>query len=152
MEIFKLTLDDFNNYLSVIRSFVLESYRVNFDLDIEKIKKISEKKVIELEEYLKEDKAILFGAKEGERLVGLLWCFVIQTESEKKIHINQLIVDQKYRGMGIATQLLKFIEQYAFKVNILKLELNVTVDNIIAKELYLKNGYKPERVLLSKVL
>ena len=57
-----------------------------------------------------------------------------------RIEIDYIIVDSEYRGLGIATNLLKYLEN-KYK-NIDNITLEVRESNKPAIKFYLKNGFK----------
>lgn len=48
----------------------------------------------------------------------------------------------KYHGMGIGNKIMKYLVQKAKDIDIKKINLTVDIDNIIAKKLYEKMGFK----------
>jgi ribosomal protein S18 acetylase RimI-like enzyme len=61
--------------------------------------------------------------------------------SPNKLYIADLAVREDSRRMGIATTLLKHIEDFAFKHGFDELYLHVEAFNEAARRLYLKNGF-----------
>jgi RimJ/RimL family protein N-acetyltransferase len=59
----------------------------------------------------------------------------------RKLYVADLAVREDARRLGIATQLLDAIESYATQNNYEEIYLHVEVDNMIARAMYLKNGY-----------
>lgn len=57
-----------------------------------------------------------------------------------RIEIDYIIVDTKYRNLGIATKLLKYLE--IKHKNIYNITLEVRESNLTAINFYLKNGFK----------
>ena len=57
-----------------------------------------------------------------------------------RIEIDYIIVDNNYRNLGIASNLLKYMEQKHTNINNITLE--VRESNQEAINLYLKNGFK----------
>ena len=57
-----------------------------------------------------------------------------------RIEIDYIIVDNKYRNLGIATNLLKYLENK--HKNIYNITLEVRESNLNAINFYLKNGFK----------
>lgn len=61
----------------------------------------------------------------------------------KSVRINEIFVREKYRHQGIGTKLLKMVENVAVNDSYLdNLELSVNNNNEIAKNFYLKYGFK----------
>lgn len=59
------------------------------------------------------------------------------------IYISDLVVLQRFRGRGIATILMKQVEQVAKEKNIKRINIGVMAENQPALQLYLKQGYSP---------
>lgn len=57
-------------------------------------------------------------------------------------HITNLAVDKKYRGRGIAAELLNKVLDLAGKLNVKSIFLEVRESNVAAKKLYSKFGFK----------
>lgn len=57
-------------------------------------------------------------------------------------HITDLAVDKKYRGRGIASELLNKVLDLAGELNVKSLFLEVRESNAAAKKLYSKFGFK----------
>src|SRR5271165_2372350 len=71
-------------------------------------------------------------------LVGL----AIVTDREGGHHLWTLAVSERYRSLGYAKRLLDEIHK-----DFPEITLNTQIDNVAAQVLYLKNGYRIERVL-----
>lgn len=61
--------------------------------------------------------------------------------SKRKLYVTDLAVRNDMRRIGIATLLLKAVEQYAINEKYDEIYLHVDVDNETAKNLYLRNNY-----------
>jgi ribosomal protein S18 acetylase RimI-like enzyme len=75
-----------------------------------------------------------------ELSVRSLWAF-----SLNKAYISNLAVSPSQRNKGIAGSLLTKCEQIAFEWGFEEIFLHVLDDNLSAKKLYLKKGYKLEQ-------
>ena len=81
-----------------------------------------------------------------ENIVGFL---SIQRGEYRRIrHTGYLVVGirEKYRGMGIGSELFSKIDTWAMENNITRIELTVIYSNTIAKHLYEKNGFIVEGI------
>lgn len=72
-------------------------------------------------------------------------CEIYQEEPimHHSIVIKHLVVSQEYRKQKIATRLMQFIKEYAYKREIHYLYLWTTPDNRIAIDFYTKQGFYP---------
>jgi len=65
--------------------------------------------------------------------------------------VDELFVSGSYRGRGIGTQALEFVERAARELGIKALHLEVAHSNIRAQEVYRKFGYRDhDRYLITK--
>ncbi|MGI6112859.1 MAG: GNAT family N-acetyltransferase [Mahellales bacterium] len=71
---------------------------------------------------------------------------VIDKEAgENEFYVDSLCVFPDYRGRGVGTQLLKWLEDMAFNKGFTKISLNVECGNLKALELYRFIGYRIEK-------
>ncbi|MBY0098401.1 GNAT family N-acetyltransferase [Mesobacillus maritimus] len=66
---------------------------------------------------------------------------------EQDFYIDTLCVDDRFRGHGIGTMLLKEAEEIAQQKGDYRISLNVAHDNPIARKLYEGIGYMKEKVI-----
>lgn len=142
--------DDFLNNKDSLNKLLSLSYESNFNITKYLCDIIVDSKIKELELYLKNQKAILIGVLHNNTLVGFVWCHVHDYFGEKRIHVNQIIVEEDYRGKGIAKELLKQVEIYASQLNIKTIDLFVTERNNTAVDMYENLGFVTERRYLKK--
>lgn len=135
-----------------IKELLLESYSINFNLSLTNLDKIVKDKMNDLKLYLENNNAFLFGKYITNKLVGFVWCFEYEYLYEKRMHINQIVVNSDYRGKGISKELLKTVEDFTRGNNIDVIDLYVSNSNKIAENLYEKNGFKINRKYLTKEL
>ncbi|HHZ69483.1 MAG TPA: GNAT family N-acetyltransferase [Methylococcaceae bacterium] len=78
-----------------------------------------------------------------ETPVGLITCFEGFSTFQCKplLNIHDLVVHPDFRGQGLATQLLKRVEQLAIVRGCCKLTLEVLLGNETAHSVYLKAGF-----------
>lgn len=62
-------------------------------------------------------------------------------------YVDTICVDERFRGYGIGTILLKEAEKKAFQKGYSKISLNVAYDNPIAKKLYKRLGYQDVKAI-----
>lgn len=97
--------------------------------------------------YIKNNEGSVLIATKKESFIGYLWYFI---KNNNSIHINQIIISNEFRGMKIGTRLINTLYEEAKKLDILKVELNVTVSNEKALNFYKKEHFKLKRVLLER--
>ncbi len=89
-------------------------------------------------EALGENGKYLFVDEERNELAGYILFEPVLDEG----HITNLAVDKKYRGRGIAAELLNKVLDLAGKLNVKLIFLEVRESNVAAKKLYSKFGFK----------
>lgn len=141
-------INEIINYSSDIKELISYSFKENFK-DKEIPNEYIEDKTKELEQYLKEGKALLFCCFDNEILCGMAWCHDID-RFEKRIHIANIAVKPEYRNKGYGSLLIKEIEKYAYENNYSGIDLMVTVSNENSVNFYKKNGFIEERFLMKK--
>ncbi len=152
MKIINLKKNDFVNNIQEIKKLLMISYNSNFDVSDTLKENIVDLKIKELEEYIELNKAIVYVAYIDNSIVGFTWIYVRDYFEEKRIHINHIIVDEMYRGKGIAKKLLIQVEKYAKYSRIKVIDLFVSEENLTALNLYEKMEYVTERRLLKKTI
>lgn len=72
--------------------------------------------------------------------------------SRKKLYVADLAIREDYRRFGVASKLLRRIEEYAELAGYHEIYLHVDLDNKVGQKLYLKNGYSEfPRILSAKL-
>lgn len=61
--------------------------------------------------------------------------------AKRKLYLVDLCIKENVRNMGIASSLLRTIEEYALAKEFREVYMHVETDNIVARNLYDKNGY-----------
>ena len=61
--------------------------------------------------------------------------------ASRKIYVADLCIRQDARRIGVASSLLRYVEQFAIQNQYEEIYLHVEYDNLIARSLYIKNGY-----------
>ncbi|SCZ81392.1 Ribosomal protein S18 acetylase RimI [Acidaminobacter hydrogenoformans DSM 2784] len=150
MEIKTLQHDDFFENITALKDLLISSYETNFNISRELCSVTVDSKIQELGQYVKLEKATLFGAFNEGVMVGFVWCYVHDYFGENRLHVNQIVIGKKYRGQGIAKELLNHTEKYATELNIKTIDLFVTEGNITAVKMYEDLGYVTERRYLKK--
>ncbi|MFS0824789.1 GNAT family N-acetyltransferase [Bacillus sp. 1P02SD] len=73
--------------------------------------------------------------------------FLDKEADEGDYYVDTICVDDRFRGYGIGTLLLKESEKIALEKGYSRVSLNVAHDNPIAKKLYKRMGYKEQKVI-----
>ena len=113
----------------------------------------------ELEELLLQQDKPIFVAEDGENgVVGYLFCVFIKHENHniltdiKTLYVDDLCIDQRFRGRGIGRALYEFAVDFAQKSGCYNLTLNVWSCNRSAMAFYEKCGLLPQKVGMELIL
>ncbi len=79
--------------------------------------------------------------KDGEKLVGMGWIFPRQTLLRKQAVIEDMVVDEAYRGRGYGEKILSDLITWAKNNAIEVIELTTHPGRIAANSLYKKSGF-----------
>ncbi len=143
MNIRKIQIEDASNYLEMLLKLDHETKFMMFEpgersTDINIAKNIIKKS-------MSGDNLVLVATDE-EDIIGFL---SVQRGMPKRIrHTGYVVVGilKKYRGKGIGSKLFLELDMWATENNVTRLELSVICSNVIAKQLYEKNGFEVEGV------
>ncbi len=146
MEITKVEVKNFGIYSNYILKLIKQNYFINFPN-----KDFNEKyfmdKINNMFNYIKNNNAIIYIAIE-ETVCGLLWIFERNYITERRLHINELVVDEKFRGRGIGIKLMDKAIEYAENNNIDKIDLFVRPNNYKAIDFYKNKGFNIDCYLM----
>ncbi|WP_166740071.1 GNAT family N-acetyltransferase [Halalkalibacterium halodurans] len=147
----ELDNEEFLKCKDAILDLLTETYIENFGISKEQSISLCKEKLNLIPNYINQKTAILIGTYEDERLVGFLWLYKHEFFGESRLHINQIIVSNKFRGKGIGRRLMKQAEQVAKKHKISTIDLNVSEVNKEAVRMYNSMGFITERRYMKKV-
>lgn len=112
-----------------------------------------------LESLINANEGEMFIAEEGGAFVGYAAGFILRDENPAETedsnvcgYINDVYVVPDRRGRGIASLLLRAVEDYLRAKGMARLRINTLVANESAKRAYLKNGFEPYEVMMEKRL
>lgn len=151
MEIKEIKLDEFDEVYEDLVNLEFENEKIHFPnkvIDIEKTKQI----IKPIKEYIKENKAYIFLAKENNETIGYIWCYPRMFFDESRIYINSLIVKSEYRDKGTGKVLLDKAEEKAKELKCDAIYLSAATFNERAVKFYSRNNYISERIQLVKNL
>ena len=86
---------------------------------------------------------VIFLAMTTEQTIGIAICQTCMSSWDLApvLNIHDFFVMEKFRGQGIGTLVIRFIERYASKNGMSKVTLETNVGNIDARRLYKNLGY-----------
>lgn len=126
---------------------ILKFLKSKFKYEIPRVKKL----VRELDPSAKINEQSLYKAmlngyiskiEEDGRLVGMGWIFPRQTLLRRQAVVEDMIVDEKYRGRGYGEKIIKDLISWAKKQGVEVVELTTNPRRIAANSLYQKVGFK----------
>ncbi len=79
---------------------------------------------------------------DGDKLIGMGWIFSRQTLLRKQAVIEDMIVDEAYRGRGLGREILEDLVKWAKEQGVEIIELTSNPKRIAANELYKKFGFE----------
>ena len=99
-----------------------------------------------LKKRFKRKEAVIFVAEERKELIGFTQLFpVFSSVSMKRTWLlNDLYVNEKARGKGVAGKLLNAARDFGNKTNSKWLLLQTAADNVTAQKVYERNGWVKE--------
>lgn len=126
---------------------ILKFVKQNFTFDLERVKKLVSQ--LDPSAAINEQslyKAVLDGhvskiEKKG-KLIGMGWIFPRQTMLRSQAVVEDMIVDEKYRGQGLGEKILKDLIKWAESEGVEVIELTTNPKRIAANHLYQKIGFK----------
>ena len=129
-------------------SLLFDKYRIFYqqESDIRKAKAFLKKR-------MKFKESVIFVAEDHNELVGFTQLFPIFSSVRMKRAwlLNDLYVDEKARGMGVAGKLLKAAREFGNETNSKWLLLQTAIDNHTAQKVYEKNGWVKETDLFYRM-
>lgn len=105
-----------------------------------------------LEEILQDENRPIFVAAEGDFVAGYSFCVKKTMVSHKELYIDDLCVDENYRGRDVATALYRRACSYAKEIGCAFVTLNVWLGNDRARRFYEKMGMTPRSVTMEMPL
>ena len=122
-------------------SVLFDKYRIFYkqQSDIDNAKSFLKKR-------MKRKESVIFVAEERKELIGFTQLFpIFSSVSMKRTWLlNDLYVNEKARGMGVATKLLEAAKQFGIETGSKWLILQTAADNFTAQKVYEKNGWVKE--------
>lgn len=79
---------------------------------------------------------------DGDKLIGMGWIFPRQTMLRKQAVVEDMIVDENYRGKGLGRKILKELIKWAKEQGVEIVDLTTNSKRVAANELYKSEGFK----------
>ena len=142
----KVNTTDLDKFKNEIKELIKQVWLVSFP-NFKLEQDFLEERLSKIRQYLENDEGIIVGAFENNTIIGYIWFF--KTDS-KRLHINEFVVSNRFRGEGIGTMLMAEVYKVAEKFGINQIELKVSDSNKNAIEFYQHKDFEIERYLLVK--
>jgi len=142
----KVNTTDLDKFKNEIKELIKQVWLVSFP-NFKLEQDFLEERLSKIRQYLENDEGIIVGAFENNTIIGYIWFF--KTDS-KRLHINEFVVSNRFRGEGIGTMLMAEVYKVAEKFGINQIELKVSDSNKNAVEFYQHKNFEIERYLLVK--
>lgn len=127
-----------------ILQLMIESWKISFqNVNIKKDDIF--KRYQALLDYVNKGEGYVISASVNGLFVGYLWYFY---KNKYIIHVNQIIVSQEVRGLGIGSTLVDTLLNIAKDKGVEKVELIVSDSNTNAKEFYHKHDFQVKRLIM----
>ncbi len=127
-KISKLKPEDVSLHQDSLIDLLWNNHQINFpEHQIER--EDSTCRIMGLASYLHQGKAILFGAFQGDCLIGFLWGFEKTLFGRSRLHLNEIIVAEQHRGHGIGKQLVQALIHEAETLGLDAIELFCSAAN-----------------------
>lgn len=111
-----------------------------------------------LKKILHDDGSPVFVYDAGERIAGYAFCVFRQFPPEssmtdvKSLYIDDLCVDEAFRGRHIGTELYRHVLAFAKESGCYNVTLNVWADNTSAVRFYESIGMRVQRIGMEQIL
>lgn len=102
--------------------------------------------------YIEDGSAIVSGAFVDEQLVGFSWAYELSIFGERRVHIDMIGVNPKYRRQGIAQNLIDIQIEEMKKRDIHIIEAMTTRSNLNAYNWFHSMGFIDERIKVRRDL
>ena len=83
---------------------------------------------------------------DDNNIVGYL-SYIIKERHSKKIDVDQLVIDKRYRGQGLGKRLMEEVKNIAVKNDCDRIELNCWLFNENALAMYEHIGFNKQRII-----
>lgn len=150
MMVRKLTPEDCVVYEDALSRYIYESVRNSAYTDSYQ-RSEARAKCGELRDYLRQGKAVSYGAFDGQELAGFVWAYVYPYREDcQRVYVSILHVAETCRGRSLGKELLLRIEAEARDMGCPTVFLHTEAANDGARRFYDRMGYRLERVQLVK--
>jgi len=105
----------------------------------------------DLHEVVKNQNVVMVVAKDGERIVGMGFLYLIIHVGRRSGHVEDVVVDKDYRGQGLGERIMKDLIGAARKNKLETIYLTSKPERLAANHLYQKLGFAPKETNVYKL-
>ena len=126
------------------------------DLFIHGTKKYSDAELLEL--FADDSRPIFVSTDENDEVMGYAFCVLEEVKDAnnlrdmKSVYIDDICVDEKQRGKGVASGLYQYVRQFAKEIGCYHITLNVWTFNPGARKFYEAMGMQPLKTVMEDIL
>lgn len=145
-----LTVDDINRNYNYLLDLLNMIFKENISQDFND--NLVEIYIKSLPQYINDGSAIVIGAFDNNQLIGFHWCYYLDVFGERRVHSYFVGINSKYQGKGIASKMLREIENIAKSNGVFIIESMVTYNNKNALAFHQNKGFEIERLKMKRIL
>lgn len=93
-------------------------------------------------QIIHDENVTLLAAKEGGVIIGMGILIILRTAEGLKGYVDDVVIDEPYRGQGIGKKLMEEIIKIAREKKLMKIELTSRSERVAANKLYQKLGFE----------
>lgn len=93
-------------------------------------------------EILKNERATTLVVQDGQRIIGFGMVVIYDVPTEKRAWLEEVVIDEKYRGQGLGEKLSKALIEIAKKERVQSIYLSSRPSREAANKLYPKLGFE----------
>lgn len=128
-----------------------DNYLINFP-NIEDPSNFAVASFVDIKKFIEDGSALIIGAFLEKKVIGFLWAYRRVFLGETRLHISHIVVNSEFRGYGIGSRMIKYVEKLAIEKDIRTIELLTTSENENTIQFYNNHGFNMSRVKFEKNL
>ena len=151
----KASINDLNGINNLLYQVHDIHYKIRPDLFKHGSKKYNDDEIIKI---IKDETRPIFVYVIDDKIIGYAFCIMIDNTNDPNLndfvtlYIDDLCVDEKYRGEGIGKKLYNYVIDYAKRSGCYNVTLNVWYGNDSAMAFYESIGLNKQKIYMEKIL
>ena len=102
-------------------------------------------------EMIKNEQATTLVAKDGQKIIGIGMVVIYNVPTEKRAWLEEIIVDEAYRGQGLGEKISKELLEIARREKVSRVYLSSKPTRVAANKLYQKMSFEPKETNVYKM-